>query len=153
MLKLIAFFYYIYRVFMKKLLLISLLTLSMQNALANSKCTIVYNTGNEVLKYIVDEMPAFNFENFDEVCKNLKNANAKVKLTSISSISDNIVMDKNLPIYSDMSFNSMTWSQNRNTATEKNLTIDAVNNALNGITKEHINSLNKNRKTLGYKSY
>ena len=28
-------------------------------------------------------------------------------------------MDKNLPIYSDMSFNSMTWSQNRNTATEK----------------------------------
>lgn len=146
---------------MKKLLLISLLTLSMQNALANSKCTIVYNAGNEVLKYIVDEMPAFNFENFDEVCKNLKNANAKVKLTSISSISDNqttaivtsIVMDKNLPIYSDMSFNSMTWSQNRNTATEKNLTIDAVNNALNGITKEHINSLNKNRKTLGYKSY
>lgn len=146
---------------MKRLLLIGLLTLSMQNTLANSKCSITYITGSQSLKYIVDEMPSFKFENYDEVCKILNTANAKVKLTSISSISDNqttalvtsIVMDKNLQIYSNASYSSMVWSKIRTTATEKELTIDAVNNALNGIIKEHIDSLNKNRKELGYKSY
>lgn len=145
---------------MKKLLLIGLLTICMQNTLANSKCSIIYNTANEKLQDAINDMPNFDFENYSEVCKILKNANAKVTLSSISGISNDQttavvisnVRDKNLPIFSDISHNSMVWDEKRTTQTEKQLIMYAVNNALNAITKEHIDSLNENRKKLGYES-
>lgn len=146
---------------MKKFLLFSLLALSVQSSFAASNCLIEYNPGDSELELVTDKMQSFDFENFDKVCKLLKNSNAKVHLSSMADISNYQttaivtarISDKDLPIYSHVYYTSMHWSPERNSIKQEELMMSAVNSALNEITQEHVNSLNENRKKLGYKIY
>ena len=143
---------------MKKLLLMSLLSLVGFNAIA-SDCSITY-TANDEINAIIKEN-SFEFDHYETVCQLLKNANAKVLLTPTSGISNQQttatviarVMDKNLPILSYHYHYSMGSSPERTTAKEKELLMDAVSGALNGINQSDIDNLNANRKKLGVKTY
>ena len=143
---------------MKKLLFMSLLSLIGFNAIA-SDCSIFYSSSND-LDTAIGEKP-FEFDRYETVCQLLKSANAKVSLSSASNINNQqttatviaTVMDKNLPILSYNYHSAMGSSPERTTAMERELLMDAVNGALNGIDQSDIDSLNANRKKLGVKTY
>ncbi|MDO5544148.1 MAG: hypothetical protein Q4F77_12740 [Acinetobacter sp.] len=144
---------------MKKLLLLSLLSALAVNASAASNCSITYIAGDK-LTYIIKQNP-FDFENYDQVCNRLKNANARVSLSFNSSIGERqtiavvmaTVLDKNLPITSHITSSSIWTSATRTTAMESELLMDAINGSLNLINQSDIDSLNESRKKLGVKTY
>lgn len=144
---------------MKKLLLLSLLSAIGTSTFAASGCSIYYRAEDK-LTTIIKEKP-FDFANYDVVCQRLKNANAIVSLTYISSITNEqttvsvtaTVSDINLPIESGLSRNRLYSSQERTTTEENELFMDAVNDALNSIDQSDIDGLNVNRKKLGFKTY
>lgn len=144
---------------MKKLLLLILLSAIGASASAASNCSITYATDNQLSAIIKEK--AFEFDNSDGVCQRLKSANAKVNLRYSSAINTRqatavviaVVEDTTLPINSSHYSYSMTSNPERTTAHEKDVLILAVNNALNGIDQSAIDSLNENRKKLGFKTY
>ncbi|WP_343682861.1 hypothetical protein [Acinetobacter baylyi] len=144
---------------MKKLLLLSLLSTIGTSTFAAPNCYITYYADNKLLAIIKENV--FKFENYDAVCQRLKSANARVNFSKSSAISTQqttavviaTVGDKNLPIQSD-SYNYSMWSNpERTTVMEEKLLMSAVNDVLNGIKQKDIDSLNENRKKLGFKTY
>ena len=144
---------------MKKLLLLSLLSILAANASAASNCSISYTTDVKLDEII--KKNNFEFENYDEVCNRLKNSNAKVDLRYSSAIDKQQttaviiaqVIDKNFPILSNSYKRSMWSSQERTTAIERELLMGAVNEALNVIDQSDIQGLNESRKKMGFKAY
>lgn len=144
---------------MKKILLLSLLSTIGTATFAASNCSISYST-DDTLTAIIQKYH-FEFDNYDAVCQRLKGANAKVSLMYHSFINTRQttavviakVSDKNLPIQSNLYNSAMSSDPERTTTIEKDLLMSAVNDVLNRITQEHIDSLNGNRKELGFKTY
>ena len=121
---------------------------------------LIYYSADDKLTAILKENK-FDFDNYDAVCQLLKNANAAVDLSKSSFISTlqttatviAKVSDKNLPIQSDIYNSSMRSNPERTTATEKDLLMKAVNDAISDINQRDIDGLNERRKKLGFKTY
>ena len=144
---------------MKKLFLLSLLSAIGTSTFAASKCSVSYSASSELIAIIKEHH--FEFENYDTVCQRLKSANAAVQFTYNVGTSDRqstavviaTVKDKNLPIESNW-YSDAIWSNpGKSSSVEKDLLMTAVNNALSKIKQRDIDSLNANRKKLGFKTY
>lgn len=143
---------------MKKILSLILLSVMATSTFAASNCSITYNAAENLVAIIKENK--FEFDNYDAVCQRLKNANAEVKFTDISAITDKqtvitvtvMLMDKDFPIPST-SYTTMVWDDERTTIKEKQLLMQSVNVALSNMDQSKIDNLNANRKKLGFKTY
>lgn len=146
---------------MKKFVLCLLLSVFGAMSHASAKCSILYNTDAKLMHIMATNQIDLNFAHHDEICLKLKNANAGVYFRFESAITDlqtialvfASLKDLDHPIESNSYATAIFVNQTRTTIAEKDALVRAVNTVLRNIDQQNIDSLNLNRKRLGFKTY
>ncbi|WP_034594846.1 hypothetical protein [Acinetobacter sp. NIPH 298] len=115
---------------------------------------------DDKIQTIIDNN-SFEFKGYDRVCRQLKQANAGINITTGSAINERQttavavirLQDTKLPIPGGNTRSSMWSSPLRTTKNQDALIWSAINEATSAINQSDIDGLNENRKKLGFKTY
>lgn len=136
----------------------SILLISTTQTYAKDECSIDFTTNQSLIRTIKEK--GFVFENYDKVCKLLRSANASVDIVSMSQISPyqtTAAVDVRLKakeyeaqginVYSEHQ-SWIRYEQERTTLIQESAAYNVTMSALNAISQNSVDELNKQRAAL-----